>query len=437
MANIIFTNKCNINCPFCFANENKEKSNQDNALNFTVADTWQVSNLLSSNLFKFCGGEPTLNPEIIPAITSLLKSDKNISILSNGLWPETFQDFIENLTLPYTIKIIYLFNILEPQFYTANQLQRLKKTLSIVNPVQTTLGITIYKKDFEYQYLFDLCQQYKINRIRWSICAPNTNGNDYLLEKDFYTIASRLYQFLKAAEKLNIKTTRDCGYIPPCFFKKNELHDLVLRCNGNINFTCTTSAIDIDKQKKAWRCYGLYSVLQVDIEQFKNEVELQKYFNRRMRLLDNLDNYKECQTCGYAGKSCGKGCYAIRIKKALQARPDICLFPVDDDKEVLNCCPVKNDEMLIRCKNGRIQLLFRNKAFENPSKEMLAILTNSDGKTTIKNIIDKVKPEYGNPAEAKTTIINSFRKIFEMDLITVNYDYKIEYKKRPLPFVDK
>jgi len=308
MANVIFTNKCNLSCPFCFAEENNQISAKND---FDLCDAWKLSNFLSGNLFKFCGGEPTLNPNLISTIEALLENNMTISILTNGLWPDEFRKYIEDMDIKKSVRVIFLFNILTPEFYTKEQYERLNRTLKIINPLQATLGITIYNMDFEYDYLFDLCDTYNIGRIRWSICAPNINGEEYKLEKKFHHVAQRLYGFLKEAERKHIKTHRDCGYIPPCFFKDKQLVDFLLK--KDTSFQCSSSAIDIDKGNSAWRCYGLYSIFRVNIKDFRNELELQKYFNRRIKILDNLLNYQECKTCDFLRSGCGMGLYAILL----------------------------------------------------------------------------------------------------------------------------
>ena len=62
MANIIFTNKCNIRCPFCFASENTANATKTKD-EFSIADVWDISSsFIGNGMFRFCGGEPTLNP---------------------------------------------------------------------------------------------------------------------------------------------------------------------------------------------------------------------------------------------------------------------------------------------------------------------------------------------------------------------------------------
>jgi hypothetical protein len=108
--------------------------------------------------------------------------------MTNGIWSDDFVNYVDELNIQYKNKVHYLFNILEPSFYTPNQLEQINRTLSEVNPDKATLGFTIYKKEFEYKYLFDLAEKYNITSIRWSITAPNVTGPKYELEKYFSDI---------------------------------------------------------------------------------------------------------------------------------------------------------------------------------------------------------------------------------------------------------
>ena len=361
MANIIYTKNCNIKCPYCFATE----SNKNFEGTFDIANTWEITQFLTSNEFRFCGGEPTTNPNIIKAIKLLLKSGKQVFIMTNGLWPKSFQEFIKTLKPEEYNKIGYLFNVLEPTFYSKTQAEKLNESIELINPLFITLGFTIYKKDFDFQYVFNLAKKFEVKAIRWSVCAPNISSDEYTLEKDFKHIADTIYYIYKNAKNQHIDVTSDCGYIPPCFFEKEKLHELFFLSKGKIEFKCSHSPVDIDSAGNAWRCYGLYSVMQNKIEHFKSEKELRHFFDKRTSLLDNIYLYKECATCEFLQKECGGGCYTIRVKRAIKQNPNIVLFPIDDSQEILNCKPRKNEELIIQNRNGKCHLYLGKKVLVN------------------------------------------------------------------------
>lgn len=428
MANIIFTNECNIQCPFCFASENAAKTTKTND-EFSITDVWDISSsFIENGKFRFCGGEPTLNPNMIDSMRLLLKNDKSIFIMTNGLWPNKFINFIEGLNTKESSKTSFLFNILKPDFYTENQLNKLHKVLSLINPTKAALGFTIYNEHFEYQYLIDLAKKYNINRIRWSIAAPNMEGGEYKLLNRFPKIADKIYDFLVDVKKENIVTSQDCGYMPLCFFKEENLFHLNFKLkNVSMRSGCMSAPVDIDNKGNAWRCYGLYSVMKAKTGDFKDERELTDYFNRRTKLLDNMYLFEDCKTCDYYMKSCGGGCYAIRVKRALEQNPKLKLFPIDDNQAVLNCKPKRELSVTIRNVNGKKQLYWEKGNNPDIDENTVAFLREIDGKKTVKDLINLWCDNFSSSTKAQETIIQMCRNLFEMDLIEINYDYNIQY----------
>lgn len=431
MSNIIFTNKCNIKCPFCFASENNFSENRKTAKNFTISDSWKITNFISGNTFSFCGGEPTLNTNIIPTMESLLESGYNIHIFTNGIWPDNFYEFMVNMDSRYFNRISYLFNVLEPDFYSDTQSRRLHRTLDLINPIKAALGMTIYQSDFDYNYLIDLSDKYNIPNLRASIAAPNLSSGDYELENDYYAIAQKLHQFLLDAKKRNKVVYKDCNYIPPCFYENDQLLDMKYSLKRSWSFSCATSPIDIDSEGNTWRCFGLYSVLNTNIKDFRNEEELKRYFNRRMRILsNNMYAYAECRECPYWLKSCLGGCFVIRIKKAFSQKLDLCLFPIDDDTEILKCKPKVSENAVLRSDNGHVKI-YSSDSYVNSDTNALAFMNEIDGEKSVENLIEKWHRNFDNYQEAKETVEKMCRNLFERDLIDINYDYGIEPEPRP------
>lgn len=430
MANIIFTNKCNIQCPFCFAKENNTKSSisQD----FSILKSWEISSFITNKIFRFCGGEPTANPEIINVIEKLLEHGYEIFIMTNGIWPEKFSSFISSLDSKYITKIGYLFNILDPTFYRKNEFSIIKNTLSIVNPLKSTLGFTIYDRKFNFDYLIDLSVKYNIRNIRWSVAAPNISGNNKSIESYYKEISSRLYEVFDYCLKNRIRIHSDCNYIQPCYWEKEKITDLLIRASGNISFSCSQgSPVDIDANGNAWRCFGLYSVLSAKIHNFNNELELEKYFTRRVQLLDNIPAYEECKECIYWHSGCDGGCYVFRVKRILKQKPDLILFPVDDDNEILNCKPYRNNNYLIQDKNDEVQILSQNKLIINEDENVISFLKEIDGEKTISDLIHKWQSNFSNFESAKKTVVKQCRDLFDKDMIKINYSYPIKVERRP------
>lgn len=431
MANIILTNRCNLQCPFCFASENQVKEDKTQ---FTLK---QIENLIhfldpSKKDFRLCGGEPSLNNEIIPILKLLLKAGYRPFFMTNGIWPKDFMNFMATLPVEHMTRFSFLFNLLSPELYSQDSLDKINETLSIVNPAKSTIGITIYKDSFEYDYIVELAKKYSIGSVRISVAAPNISSGKYLLEKDFYSVAQRLIDFIDRLQENNIKVVKDCNYIPPCFFSEDQKLKLKYELKGNWNFSCTSSPIDVDNEGNAWRCYGMYSLLRTKVDNFKTETRMKQYFDRRMKIVSaNLYPYTECKSCNYWQSTCQGGCYTIRIKKALEIDNNINFFPIDDDHDILRCSPSRSRDLTIKEVGGR-HILFHNKTLiENPEYNTLEFLREIDGNKTISDLIAKWESNFDSYDQTKTEVIGMCRKLFELDLIEINYDYNVDLGCRP------
>jgi sulfatase maturation enzyme AslB (radical SAM superfamily) len=435
MANIIFTNQCNIQCPFCFASENNTNQNSKPEMIFDAFKAWDISTFLGEDKdFRFCGGEPTLNPSIDKVLDILLKSKFSMTFMTNGLWPKKFKDYYKKLSNDNLLNIRFLFNILEPCLYKKNEYELLNNNLNMVLSQNSTLGFTIYKANFEYRYLVELANKYNIKRIRWSVAAPNLSNysDSNSIEQFYHEIADRLYLFYKECFGENIAVNQDCNYIPPCYFDKNKLLDISLRSKHRIKFSCSGgSPVDIAADGTAWRCYGLYSVLRSNVKNFNNENELNRYFTRRVRLLDNLIPYEECRNCEYWKNGCNGGCYVFRVSRALKQNVNLVLFPIDDDIAIMQCSPYKRADLIIKENGDDYKILYNEKIIVNEDENTIEFLKEIDGKKTINDLIEKWKGNFSSYDNACSTIINKCRELFENDMIKINYDYKIKPENRP------
>jgi len=430
MANIILTNSCNLKCPFCFANENNEQKR----MIFDPLKSWKISSFIANNLFRFCGGEPTLTPDIINIAEALLDSGKNIMIMTNGIWPKSFHNFIQNLPHKYQVQFFYLFNILHPSFYKEKDFKKIQSNLAIVNPLNTVLGFTIYENNFEYQYLLDLAKEHRIKRLRWSIAAPNISKTD-ILEPYFYKISERLCEMYELCNKMGLNLVGDCNYIQPCYFQKQQLTKLLI--NNKITFGCSSvSPVDIGPDGMAWRCFGLYSILRKSIKDFTDERKLERYFTRRIRLLNNMLAYKECKECSYWQKGCDGGCFVYRIKKAFKQTPSLNLFPIDNDNDILKCRPYRSNDIVLKEDGEMTKIYFKEQLILEEDENTLVFLREINGNLSILDLIKLWEKNFSSYEEAVITINEKCRELFEKDYILLNYDFGIEPEERPKIFAN-
>ena len=97
MANIFLTKKCNLKCPYCFADEFVNKDNQEISIeNFKKALNFIKTNPLER--IGLIGGEPTIYSNF-HEILQIINNDKEINqviVYTNGIEIDKYIESLEN-----------------------------------------------------------------------------------------------------------------------------------------------------------------------------------------------------------------------------------------------------------------------------------------------------------------------------------------------------
>lgn len=435
MSNIVITSTCNLGCPFCFASESRTKEEMDKR-NMTREEFIKIAKFDDGFVTTICGGEPTIHPEFCEMVEDLLSIRfKNVLILTNGIWNNKVLNYFSTLPFAKKKRISFAFNILEPYLYKEEQLKKINSTLSIINPDFAIIAFTIYKHDFDYSYIIQLAKHYKIPNVRYSIAAPNiTDKSTWRFDPklDFKRLANLVYRFIMDAKKEGLHVIADCGYLPPCAYTKEELAELLL-ITDSLRFNCTSSPIDIGLEGNTWRCYGLYSALSTNINNFNNINKLREYFNRRSGLLNEITLYEECKTCEHKKSGlCGGGCLVFHILEKLKNNKSCCLFPIDDNEQLINSIPIINNQLLGICEDNNgitvykknvDKFSFKPKIEElEVDKALLEFIQLCDGKTKTHDIINKLLCKYSDASVTKEEVISHIQYLFNNDVLYFIYD---------------
>lgn len=81
MVNLVITNQCQSNCPFCFARGVYDKPQK----HMRVSDVLRLMPLVKNESITLLGGEPTQHPQFLDILEIVYKQAKNVFVLSNGL----------------------------------------------------------------------------------------------------------------------------------------------------------------------------------------------------------------------------------------------------------------------------------------------------------------------------------------------------------------
>ena len=123
MPNILFTNACNRQCPYCFAKE--QTADPDSYIDFR--DFIRALDFLERSGIKGCGilgGEPTLHPEFVKLIRYGLNRGFVHNIFSNAVCETLLIEQIETVVEDFghdDIKLYFTINLNEESIRSANE----------------------------------------------------------------------------------------------------------------------------------------------------------------------------------------------------------------------------------------------------------------------------------------------------------------------------
>lgn len=329
MANIFLTKKCNLKCPYCFADEFVNKENDEisienfkNAINFIKQDENERIGLI--------GGEPTLHSKF-SEILDILINDENIKkvvIFTNGLEIDKYLEQLKNE------KFSILINCNSSDDIGAQRYTKLKENIKLLSPImdkRLNLGINIYSPNMDYSYIFELLKIADKHFIRFSTALPNDfkEETSNILES-FKEIKPKLFNFFKDCYNNKIVPSNDCNSFPDCIFTTEEKKLLIklsiLGKEYNLQSpieTCKTCSpvIDILPDLTAVRCFGLSKSTKIQIKDFKTIENIRKYFINKVDLYAKLSFIdKNCENCKmrYLDK-CGI-CFTYKLKKSAELK---------------------------------------------------------------------------------------------------------------------
>ena len=310
MANIAITSRCNLHCKYCFAQEEYRNSKSsvehmplaiyEQALDFAVrSDVKQI---------RILGGEPTLHPDFIPYLELALKTGRPVRLFSNALMPEKVREYINEVPEE---KINIVLNITHLADDSIKMQLKLEKTLNQLNQ-KIMLGLNIFKKEMQLDFLFDIIGNYGLKKIvRLGLAHPCIGyRNQYLLPKHYFLIGQTIADFARKAEKQSIKINLDCGFVP-CMFNGEDLHELDL--DPSLGNHCEPIP-DILPDGSLIPCYPLSGIDRKKMDSALSIDTVRARFQEIFSKYSSTGIFKICSVCEYKSRGlCSGGCTAQKI----------------------------------------------------------------------------------------------------------------------------
>lgn len=332
MANIMINDICNLKCPYCFAQELSNRNNKNITMdNFEKAIDFVLTGGANEQI-GLIGGEPTLHPQFDKILEYLnnRKDVKNVIVFTNGIKINKYLDYLNEEKFSLLVNCNSSKDIGDKNYQLL--CDNLIKIKNIGLNQRVCLGINVYKKNMDYNYIFELLKCANIQKLRLSIAVPNyevETNFDYL---EYYKqMKNIVIKIIMRAIENDILPFFDCNQLPICFVTNNERNN-ILKCLRKEDITNIISlenhcapVIDILQDLRAVRCMGLSDVLSVKINDFKNINDLRKYFETEIDDLKYIiQNKEQCEKCYYAHtKRCSSGCLCYKKKDILRVKKTI------------------------------------------------------------------------------------------------------------------
>lgn len=336
MANVMMTDVCNLQCPYCFANEfvNKNKNEIsedafDKAVEFIIGDG-------THNTVGLIGGEPTVHSQFEYLMRKLIKDKRvnGIMLYTNGILLNRFWDVVCHS------KTHLLINCNSPKEIGQSQFDILLKNLDVLFNTKmcgdrVTLGINMYNKQFEYGYMLDLLKRFNQKRVRFSIAVPNVDEERNVDAHSYFSVMKpRMLEFFHELLSNGIIPNFDCNKIPSClldeaelrafdkYFENDFVKDNIDKSNiVTVDVKCRP-VIDIRQDLTAVRCFGLSETTKQNITDYTGIKELENYYVRTVDAYAYNTSYcQKCNECHLRSvMKCTGGCLAYKIRQINQMK---------------------------------------------------------------------------------------------------------------------
>jgi len=321
MANILLTNKCVRECPYCFAGEEMAQSPSSEFI------AWEnivyLADLLAASGEKrvsLLGGEPSLHPEFVDILAYFIERGFNVSVFTCGIMSKARLDALAQHVAGHSIaRVTFVCNVNNPtQTKThESEIEKLEAFLAALGR-WTMPAFNIYRPDFEIDFIFDLIERHGLKkRLRLGIAHPIPGANNASIEVwQIAGVITRLCGYRSEFERLRIKLTFDCGF-PLCQVSDEQLGWLT-RLSGHMNFKCHP-AIDFTPDMQVYCCFPLATLAKKSVFDFNSFKEINDHYRKLQdRLRGEIPGiYDECAACCHRSERTCAGGPACQIANRL------------------------------------------------------------------------------------------------------------------------
>lgn len=311
MPNILLTYRCNLNCPYCFANEFVNRMDVDiTTENFKTALDY-IAKAPNTHV-GLIGGEPLVhrNFEVLMDLVFAHPNVSDIMVYTNGLELNRLFPYFLRSNSKKRLKV--LVNCNSPVVLGEQRFERLQQLLDEAfeqyrGIEHIKFGINLYDNEFDYQYIKRFLVRYDQRQVRISLTVPDFKCPGY--EKSLDNFKHRkeyLLQFLCEMDEIGVLAYYDCNKPPVCIWT-NEEWDWLQRyrakyrtCSSNLVDDTARCApvIDILPDLNVVRCLGMSDFDKVKLCDFDELEDLVGYYKTTIDAEGSrISGAPECKDC--------------------------------------------------------------------------------------------------------------------------------------------
>jgi len=317
VANIALLNRCNLRCPYCFAN------------NYTADERQDIDIAKFGELLDFCaperevgiiGGEPLLHPNF-DTLAEILAYDMRfmrVTVFTNGIFINKHLDALLNRKFHLLINVNSKADTSSAAFESVDNNIDMLITAGMKENI--TLGINVYQKNQDFSDFLYLVKKYGFKKIRVSVVIPHDKSQGGI--SYFKSMKKTLFSLYESLKELDCCPCYDCNAIPECVYSAREKAFLRTLPFANEyeraifmgERSVCSPVIDLYPDGTATRCFGCYDMDRVNISEFKSINDLKNYFFMKIdsRLVHKLSR-QECEKCyKYKTFACFGGCLCYK-----------------------------------------------------------------------------------------------------------------------------
>lgn len=317
MANIMLTERCNLRCSYCFANDYVCQNGKEMPLD-TVKEI--ISRILMSapeEKIGIIGGEPTLYSQFGELLDFVYENDlvKHIVVFTNGILLDRYMDRLNNK------KLVFLINCNSELEIGKSNFMRLKRNIrtlvekGFLNNI--LLGLNVFQINQNIDYYIELLRENQFKYARLSLIVPQDVSSYESAKVYFEKYKSTVMSIFERMAEIGVVPNYDCNRIPADIWSCDEQQHIrelfgnrLEKSNILESCVCCKPTLDIDTNLNVIRCFGFSDDVKIPFTEETDFADLRRFF------VENVDEKLiGINICDNNDKLNMEGCLRFKCRK--------------------------------------------------------------------------------------------------------------------------